>query len=170
MDKKEKGFIKVYRDIEDNFLWNNDEPFDRRSAWIDLIMMANIKQRKIMVHGKVITINKGSVYTSIRKLADRWGWSKDRVYRFLELLEAENMVKNTHATSYATLLTIENWGFYQGSRDKLCDTDKDADKDGHKDADKPLLKNGKNGKNGKNIYAPSEPSVDDEGGWEYVQF
>lgn len=37
----DKGWVKIHRAIEDSGIWQHKEPFDKRSAWIDLIMMAN---------------------------------------------------------------------------------------------------------------------------------
>ena len=37
------GWFKVERAIQDHSIWKSREPFDRRSAWIDLILLANYK-------------------------------------------------------------------------------------------------------------------------------
>lgn len=71
----------------ENEIWTEDDPFDRRSAWIDLIMMANIKTKTIIYRGHTLSIKRGQVYTSTRKLASRWNWSRDKVFRYLKLLE-----------------------------------------------------------------------------------
>ena len=78
-------WIKVYRKIRESAVWNNNEPFDYRSAWIDLIMEANVKPNTFIYKGQTITVKRGEYYTSIRKLSLRWHWSKDKVNRFLKL-------------------------------------------------------------------------------------
>ena len=35
----DKGYIKVYRDIRDHWIWNY-KPFSPQAAWIDLILLA----------------------------------------------------------------------------------------------------------------------------------
>ena len=131
----EIGWIKLYRQIRESSIWDDDEPFDRRSAWIDLLMMVNHEDKRILFNGKMITVKAGQKITSVRKLSDRWKWSKDKTLRFLMLLESENMI--TKKSDYKrTLLTIVNYGKFQGS----CDTDKDSDKDTHKDTDKDTHK------------------------------
>lgn len=150
----DKGWIKVYRQIQDNALWKSDSPFDYRSAWIDLIMMANVKQKEVLYRGQTTVVKRGDVYTSIRKLAARWHWSTGKVSRYLNNLVKLEMVKKIKSTKSATLLTLINYEDFQSRRYSDRDTDGDTDKDTHRDADGRLLKNIKNDKERKE----SEPS------------
>lgn len=112
----DKGYIKVYRDIRDHWIWrDNEEPFSRGQAWIDLILMANHEDRKILFNGKLVPVNRGSRITSLRKLAERWRWSTHKVSDFLNMLEREGMIKQAR-DSKKTLLTIIKYGDYQDSR------------------------------------------------------
>lgn len=104
-----KGYIRLYRDIREHWVWSDAETL---RAWIDLIMMVNHEDRQVFFNGKLITVKRGSCITSIRKLAIRWGWGKNRVTRFLETLERDGML-DTKRDSKKTLLTIENYGKYQ---------------------------------------------------------
>lgn len=106
------GWIKLDREITEHWLWKEKEPFDRRSAWIDLLLMANHKDFKTLYKGKLVERKRGEVNTSTRYLADRWRWSRGRVNRFLELLEADEMV-TLNSTTDGTTITIENWGKWQ---------------------------------------------------------
>ena len=81
------GWIKLYRKIEDCWIWSDKEPFDKRSAWIDLLLSANHSDQKSLFNGELIAIKRGQILTSIRMLSDKWRWSINRVYRFLKLLE-----------------------------------------------------------------------------------
>jgi hypothetical protein len=45
-----RGYIKLWRCIQDNNLWT-DEPFDKARAWIDLVMLANYKDATIQRRG-----------------------------------------------------------------------------------------------------------------------
>ena len=150
----DKGWIKVYRQIQDNALWKSDSPFDYRSAWIDLIMMANVKQKEVLYRGQTTIVKRGDVYTSIRKLAARWHWSTGKVSRYLNNLVKLEMVKKIKSTKSATLLTLINYEDFQSRRYSDRDIDGDTDKDTHRDADGRLLKNIKNDKEIKE----SEPS------------
>lgn len=142
-----EGWIKLHRKILDCDLWNSGEPFGVREAWIDLLLMVNHADKKILFDGEPYTVKCGQKITSIRKLAERWHWSKERVARYLKTLEGEEMLTKVRHKN-GTLLTIVNYGKYQGQ----CDTDKDTDKDTNKDTDTPQTRMIKNDKNVKNIY------------------
>ena len=168
----DKGWIKLYRQIQDNIIWNDSEPFDRRSAWIDLILMANTQNKDIMYRGQTIKIKRGQVYTSIRKLSSRWHWSRDKVNRFIKMLIFTHMVERDNRTHNATLLTIVKYGDFQNRQDTNKSTNKSTDKDTDKSTDKSLLKNIKNNKRIKEEAeslleeAPASEEDDDEN---YVQ-
>jgi DNA replication protein DnaD len=144
--KKNRGWIRIYRQIEDSEIWDNEEPFDVRSAWIDLILMANHEDRTILINGHPQLIDVGQKWTSVRTLAARWHWSKDRVMRYTKMLEKLGMI-TMNKTPTGTLLTIVNYGLFQGMRDTNKDTNKDTGKDTGKDADKDETRTIKNYKN-----------------------
>lgn len=111
--KKDKGWIKLHRQIVDSFVWKTPEPFDKRSAWIDLIMMANHEQRTIPLRsGASVTVNAGQFFTSMDHLADRWHWSRGKVIRYLAWLSGQGMV-NTSGTTNGTTVTIIKYGLFQ---------------------------------------------------------
>lgn len=107
-----KGYIKIHRQLQECWIWDSEEKHNRRSAWIDLLMLANHKDKKIAFNDEIITIKRGQLLTSIRKLADRWRWSKSTVTSFLRLLENDNMILKD-SNSSRTLLTIVNYEVYQ---------------------------------------------------------
>lgn len=135
MADKKKGFVPVYRAIQDHWLWNNDEPFSKGQAWIDLMLSVNHEEKKILINGRVVVIKPGQRWTSYRTLAKSWGWSKDRVKRYIKLLKSDGMIL-TDETPSGTLLTLTNWENFNSARDTKRDTNKDTDKDTHKDTDK----------------------------------
>lgn len=108
----EHGYIKLHRQIQDCWIWDSGK-FDKRSAWIDLLMLANHRDKKFMFNGKPVVITRGQFMTSIRKLAVRWEWSTSTVFEFLKILEDDNMIKK-ESDSHRTLLTIINYEVYQG--------------------------------------------------------
>ena len=109
------GYIKLYRQIFANEIWNDKEPFDRRSAWIDLLLLANHKDHTIIYKGKTIEVKRGQVNRSVYQLAERWNWSRGRVKRFLDLLKKLKMC-TTDSTSDGTTITIINYTIYQDAR------------------------------------------------------
>jgi len=111
---KEKGYIRLYRSLYDNFLWKDKEVFDRRSAWIDLLFMANWQPTERLVNGVLIKLKRGELFASVRFLATRWGWSINKVRRFLTLLETQGMVTQKRNTK-GTVIRIEKYDYFQGS-------------------------------------------------------
>ena len=111
------GWIKLDRKIMDNdFLWGCEEPFDRRSAWIDLLLLANHKDKKGYSGSQVQTFARGDVNKSISSLAERWGWSRKKVSNFLNILEQEQMIvqkRTAKGTGQGTTITIVNYSVYQ---------------------------------------------------------
>ena len=108
------GWFKIQREIEDHWIWKSKEPFDKRSAWIDLIMLANYKDRRTMDGESVVLRKRGDVNYSMLFLAKRWKWDRRKVKRFLMALADDGMV-SLNSTSNGTTITIENYAKHQDS-------------------------------------------------------
>lgn len=171
----DKGWIKTYRKIQDCWIWLDKEPFDKRSAWIDLLLTANHADKKILFNGELITIERGQILTSIRKLADKWKWSYDKVLRFLRLIESDGMIKK-ESDNFRTLITIENYELYQDvpntdqtpiSEQSIEQSIKQSsEQSSERISDKQELKNDKNVKNlknDKNNIPPISPKGESDG-------
>lgn len=114
MVSTDKGYIKLFRSVRDNWIWSNgDAPFDAFHAWVDLLMMVNHKDRDVLFDGRLIPVKAGSRITSLHALSERWHWSVHKVSDFLDILEHDNMITQSR-DSRKTLVTIVNYGFYQG--------------------------------------------------------
>lgn len=126
-----KGWIKLYRQIQDCFLWLDSEPFCKRAAWIDLLLLANHRDKKISIDGKPVVIKRGQYHTSIYKLASRWKWDRRKVARFLDVLESDKMLTQTRSFN-GTTLTIENYSVYQddGTTDGTTNSTTNSTTDG----------------------------------------
>lgn len=170
-----KGWIKLHRSIQECTLWD-DKPFDKARAWIDLLLLANHEDKRIMFNGYPITIVRGQYLTSVRKLAERWGWSCDKVSRYLTVLVNEEMVLKD-SNNNRTLLTIVNYGVYQSdstptstvtstqtehsqvhspNADRTLTSTRTSDKQEYKE-----LKNEKNEKNNiRSVYFPNDEILD----------
>ena len=110
-----KGWICLHRKLLDNAIWTSEERFDRRSAWIDLILHANHADKNILVDGVERTIRRGQFMTSKRKLAARWGWDVKTVSKYLNALQKARMVY-VDSTRRHTLITILKYAEYQDFR------------------------------------------------------
>ena len=111
-----KGYILLHRQIQDCWIWKTGA-YDKRSAWIDLLMMVNHNESELFFDGEVQTVKRGQYVTSYRNLAERWGWKKDKVSRFLNALEMDHMITKKSDTK-RTLITIINYEIYQNVEKK----------------------------------------------------
>lgn len=163
------GWIKLHRQIQECFLWRIKEPFDKRSAWIDLLLLMEHQNKNLMIDGKIETIKRGSYMLSIEKLCDRWMWSRNKVKRYLDVLEREHMIV-TRRTNKGTLVSVVNYCVYQ-NQDKQVEpplepTDELALEPALELAleppdglpDEPQIKNIRN-KEDKNIYIVSNDTI-----------
>lgn len=133
--KKNRGWIKLHRQITDSYIWTTNEPFDRRSAWVDLLLMANHEERSFMLrNGHEQIVQEGQLFTSLDHLAERWHWSRNRVRRYLTLISAQGMCTVT-GTPSGTLLTLIKYGDFQHGRhtDGQANGQADGQTDGQAD-------------------------------------
>lgn len=148
------GYIKLHRQLLECWIWDDEEPFSKGQAWVDLLLLVNHSDKKTSFNGQIITIKRGQRLTSIRKLAERWKWSRKKVSNFLDLLESDEMIIQERATK-ATLITIVNYSVYQYS-----EGDERATKEplkSHKRATKEPVGNTNN--NEKNVNNDKEESI-----------
>lgn len=106
------GYIKLHRQVQDHWIYDI-KPYDKLHAWIDLLLLANYEQNKTMYKGELQITNPGQIQTSLKALAEKWGWSVNKVKKFLNVLESDGMLIQKR-TSKGTTLTVENWGKFQG--------------------------------------------------------
>lgn len=147
---KDKGWIKLYRQIQDNALWNDGEPYDKAHAWIDLLLCVNHANRKKIIGNEIVTVKRGSMFTSDNFLANRWHWSRERVRRFLALIERDNMV-TLKRTSYGTWINVVNYAHFQGGRTTNETSNETTVETTNEAADETQYKNDKNDNNANNF-------------------
>lgn len=112
---------------------------NEHSAWFDLICEANWRDREVNNKGLVTLIERGQLVGASAWLAERWGWTRDKVRWFLKKLESEGMItvsspkshteksstrtqnhtqSNTQRRAhYANVITICNYNVYQTLRE-----------------------------------------------------
>ncbi len=162
----DKGYIKVYRDIRDHWLWDQ-KPFSKGQAWIDLLMLVNHEDKRLKFDDEIVTCRRGMTITSLRKLSERWGWSPGKVDRFLKLLKSEIMIQEER-NSRRTIISIVNYGDYQQSANTKQNThrtlaEQSRNTHGNKQDTKEGTKEGT-----KKKYSPPDEVGNpwDEEGWE----
>ena len=147
------GWIKLHRDIMKHWLWE-DKPFSKGQAFIDLLLLTDASDKKKLYRGEIVELKRGDVNRSIQELSIRWGWSRGKTKRFLNILETDGMI-TVKSDTKRTVITVENYSRYQDRR-TVDDTANDTT-DGHQtvqQADIPKkVKKVKNVKNNiNNIY------------------
>ena len=106
------GYIKLYRSTFSHWLCDN-KPYDEFHAWVDLLQLANFATgKKSAYRGEIVDRRRGEVNRSKKNLSLRWGWSYNRVCRFLERLEKDEMI-SIKTNRRRTTITIRNYAKYQ---------------------------------------------------------
>ena len=108
---KTNGYILIHRSIMDCPYYLG-EKFDRAHAWLDLLLLANFKESTVKIRGNTIQLNRSQMAHSTLQLAKRWGWSREKVSRFLNQLQNEQQIIYTK-TRLTTIITIINYDKYQ---------------------------------------------------------
>lgn len=135
----ERGWVKIYRKIQDNPFWD-EKPFTKGQAWIDLLLLSNHKDNFFFVRGIKVEVKRGQVGWSEVRLADKWGWSRTKLRGFLKHLENEGQIEQ-QKNNVSLLITIRNFEEYQG---------KEQQKNSRKTAERQQKDTNKNEKNEKN--------------------
>lgn len=104
-----RGYVKIARKLRGSALYL-EKPFSAGHAWIDMIVEANFRDG-VTESGEAI--RRGCFITSQHTLAERWGWHRSKVHRFLARLEREQRIEQ-HTTQSRTTIRITNYEEYQG--------------------------------------------------------
>jgi hypothetical protein len=117
------GYVAMSRDWQDHDLFAGDE-YSRRDAWAWLISQAAWKPTTARVKGAKVELVRGELCFSQRFLAEKWGWSKSRVDRFITLLRDEGMIETRSKIGATTdhpagqgqsIISICNYAKYQSA-------------------------------------------------------
>jgi hypothetical protein len=111
------------------WIWEEKEPFDKRSAWIDLLLSANHADKKTLINNNLTDVKRGSFITSEVKLSERWKWDRGKVRRFLKLLESDNMLKKEATSRLYITVIIMNYDTYQSATSESIENTKVEDND-----------------------------------------
>lgn len=106
------GWVSVSRSMIKHHMFDGDV-YSRRDAWLWLISKAAWKDTKHRVGGKVVNVPRGSLYCTLRELANEWKWKSDfRVRKFLKDLENDQMITQD-TTQGKTQISLCNYSIYQ---------------------------------------------------------
>ncbi|MCW0235302.1 MAG: hypothetical protein OJJ21_17010 [Ferrovibrio sp.] len=110
------GFFLMPRGWQDHPAWRG-EPFSRAQAWVWLIEEARWKPTKVSIAGKTVELQRGELSHSIRFLAERWGWGKGVVERFIGRLKTETLIETRNETGQL-IISICKYDEMQASPDE----------------------------------------------------
>lgn len=88
------GYIPLSRKFFEHELWLEPRVFSRAEAFADLLRRVRFEANPgtLLIGAQSITIERGEVVASIRFLAKNWGWSKNKVDKFLDYLAFNGMI------------------------------------------------------------------------------
>jgi predicted transcriptional regulator len=104
-----KGWICLHRGIVDHWIYQEPEAL---KLWITMLVEANHENKKHMFNGAMIEINKGQLVCGRVSLAGKTGISENKIRRYLDLLESDNMIHQQKTNKYS-IITITNYAQYQ---------------------------------------------------------
>lgn len=119
------GYLMLARRSFDHFLWTEKRSLSKFEAWLDLLQLAAYVPTKRIIRGTLIEIGRGELVGSLRYLAERWNWNKDKVASFLGLLESDQMIRRTPRHS-ETIITVCKYDRYNIPPDAGPDTQRDT--------------------------------------------
>ena len=105
-------YVKLARRFFEHPFWTRRRVFSQAEAWLDLLSEAAFKPHAMAYGNRILQLRRGEVPHSVRTLAQRWGWSKSAVARFVSVLKAKRMV-GRRAEQGVQLLVIVNYETYQ---------------------------------------------------------
>lgn len=109
------GWIKLHRQLQDHWLYEEKRVYSNLEAWIDLLLQVNHTEVKLSIKGILFEVKRGESINSLETWAKRWKWNKSKTRRFLILLQKENMIEYKNETQ-TIRITVCNYDRYQDNR------------------------------------------------------
>ena len=118
-----EGWIKLHRCLTEKAAWECTS-HETHSVLIVILLMVNHEKKHWLWAGKPIDILPGQCITSLESLSKKAKVTTRQARTALENLEKLGFLTNK-STKHGRLITVENWGLYQGGADE---SDKQNDK------------------------------------------
>ena len=113
MSNANSGWVKLHRSILESAVWQCSTP-GQKCVLMAIMLMANSKPNKWVWDGNVYELKAGQFITSRASLAQKAQVSEQTVRASLKKLIELDFI-TSESTNRGTLITIVNWGLYQGS-------------------------------------------------------
>lgn len=112
------GYIMLFRKFQKHPIWlDKKEPFDKRSAWLDILFEARFSPEPTttVIDGHIITVHRGEVAYSYKTWGERWRWHPSSVRRWFSQLEKLGQIRRVNERK-TTKLIVCNYDTYQPLR------------------------------------------------------
>lgn len=100
-----KGFSMLSKELMDSEYYFS-ERFTRMQAYMDLCLLAEWKDRKIIKRGQVVELKAGQLAKSEEELAERWQWSRNTVRKYLNEQQSIGNIEQ-HKSRLITITTVK---------------------------------------------------------------
>ena len=158
-----QGWIKLHRELAQKAIWLESTP-EQKVILITLLMMANHDEREWEWEGKKYQAKPGQFVTSLPSIVKNCGKgiTIQNVRTALKRFEKYGFLTD-QSTNKNRLITIVNWGLYQGTEDET-NSQTNRQLTGNQQATNRQLTANKNDKNDKNDkkYIYNVAKFDDE--------
>lgn len=122
-EKKVPPHIKIARKaflpVSDggDIFWNRKRVFSEWEAWQWMIKEAGWKERVRVVGNSAIKLHRGEFISSVRFMAQAWGWKKSTASNFIKLLQDVGRIAGQRETAEGTVYLLVNYDGFQGGFD-----------------------------------------------------
>lgn len=146
-----QGWIKLYRELLDKPIWLLSTS-NQRSVLVTILLLANHSKKKWEWQGKPFEVQPGQFITSLASLASKSGKgiTPEMVRKAITRFETAGFLTN-QGTKTGRLITVANWGFYQGDDVKRPKEDQSENK---------ARTSNKNDKNEEKKDMSAKPTID----------
>lgn len=100
----------------------DDKPWCKAFAWLYLVSMAAHEDYTMVLRQHQYPLKRGRLAISLADFADKTGWTKAKVWRFLRWLRLHEMIQlySDHASTFVKIVNYDKW---QGETATATDTD-----------------------------------------------
>ena len=152
---KLRGQICLNKRIRQHAIWEH-EPYTYAQAWLDLLLLANDRDRTLFIRGERVEVKRGQLAWSLRKLEDEWKRSEKWIGRFLEFCQDETMI-TVKSDRRGTIITILNYDVYNTIEEATDDGTEEGSDAGTEEATDDGTEEGQKGEKGIGSRKGEEP-------------
>ena len=106
-----EGWIKLHRQLRDSQVFSNPKLL---KVWIWCLLKASVRSYDAIIGLRTVHIDEGQFVFGLISASEELDIPVRSLRRYLDVLQSEGMVAIKSTTKYS-ILTVENWGFYQGT-------------------------------------------------------